>query len=103
MFQARIIRQEVAITDVEGDTIDAAKEKLRVWWENDDNLRRLDWLTHSAGSAPEIVVRAPQHVIDKIIRRQPEMDEEELMRRWAEATGSSVQDLVDWIDRSRSS
>ena len=44
--------------------------------------------------------RAPQHVIDKIIRRQPELDEEELMRRWAEATGSSVQDLVDWIDRS---
>ena len=47
--------------------------------------------------------RAPQHVIDKIIRRQPELDEEELMRRWAEATGSSVQDLVDWIDGSRSS
>ena len=56
MFQARIIRQEVAITDVEGDTLETAKEKLRVWLENDDNLRSLDWLTHSAGSAPEIVV-----------------------------------------------
>jgi hypothetical protein len=56
MFQARIIRQEVATTDVEGDTIDAAKEKLRVWLEDDDNLRSLDWLTHSAGSTPEIVV-----------------------------------------------
>jgi hypothetical protein len=56
MFQARIIRQEVAITQVEGDTIDTAKEKLRVWLENDDNLRSLDWLSHSAGSAPEIVV-----------------------------------------------
>jgi|HubBroStandDraft_4_1064222.scaffolds.fasta_scaffold1266058_1 hypothetical protein len=55
-FQARIIRQEVAITDVEGDTIETAKEKLRVWLENDENLRSLDWLTHSAGSAPEIVV-----------------------------------------------
>ena len=55
MFQARIIRQEVAITDVEGDTIEAAKEKLRVWLENDDNLRSLDWVSHSAGSAPEIV------------------------------------------------
>jgi hypothetical protein len=31
MFQARIIRQEVAITDVEGDTLETAKEKLRVW------------------------------------------------------------------------
>jgi hypothetical protein len=31
MFQARIIRQEVAFTDVEGDTIDTAKEKLRLW------------------------------------------------------------------------
>jgi hypothetical protein len=56
MFQARIIRQEVAITDVEGDTIDAAKEKLRVWLENDDNLRSLDWVTYSSGSPPEIVV-----------------------------------------------
>ena len=37
-FQARIIRQEVAITDVEGDTIETAKEKLRVWLENDENL-----------------------------------------------------------------
>jgi hypothetical protein len=42
--------------DVEGDTIETAKEKLRVWLENDENLRSLDWLTHSAGSAPEIVV-----------------------------------------------
>ena len=56
MFQARIIRQEVAITAVEGDTIDAAKEKLRMWLENDDNLRSLDWISHSEGSAPEIVV-----------------------------------------------
>jgi len=56
MFQAGIIRQEVAITEVEGDTIDAAKEKLRMWLENDDNLKSLDWVTHSAGSAPEIVV-----------------------------------------------
>jgi hypothetical protein len=56
MFQARIIRQEVAITDVEGDTLETAKEKLRAWLENDDNLRRLDWASHSAGSAPEIVV-----------------------------------------------
>jgi hypothetical protein len=55
MFQARIIRQAVAITDVEGDTIYTAKEKLRVWLENDDNLRSLDWVAHSAGSAPEIV------------------------------------------------
>jgi hypothetical protein len=55
-FQARIIRQEVAITYVEGETIEMAKEKLRVWLENDENLRSLDWLTHSAGSAPEIVV-----------------------------------------------
>jgi hypothetical protein len=39
-----------------GDTIDAAKEKLRVWLENDDNLRSLDWVSHSNGSAPEIVV-----------------------------------------------
>jgi hypothetical protein len=56
MFQARIIRQEVAITDVEGDTLETAKEKLRVWLENDDNLKSLDWLSHSASSAPEIVV-----------------------------------------------
>jgi hypothetical protein len=56
MFQARIIRQEVAITDVEGDTLETAKEKLRLWLENDDNLSSLDWVTHSAGSAPEIVV-----------------------------------------------
>ena len=56
MFQARIIRQEVAITEVEGDTLETAKEKLRVWLENDENLRSLDWVTHSAGSAPEIVV-----------------------------------------------
>ena len=56
MFQARIIRQEVAFTDVEGDTIDAAKEKLRLWLENDDNLKSLDWVSHSAGSPPEIVV-----------------------------------------------
>jgi hypothetical protein len=56
MFQARIIRQEVAITDVEGDTIDEVKEKLRVRLENDENLWSLDWLTHSAGSLPEIVL-----------------------------------------------
>jgi hypothetical protein len=56
MFRARIIRQEVAIAEVEGDTIDSAKEKLRVWLENDDNLKSLDWVTHSSGSAPEIVV-----------------------------------------------
>ena len=55
-FQARIIRQEVAITDVEGDTLETAKEKLRVWLENADNLKSLDWVSHSAGSAPEIVV-----------------------------------------------
>jgi hypothetical protein len=54
MFQARIIRQAVAITDVEGDTLEAAKAKLRAWLENDDNLKSLDWVTHSAGSAPEI-------------------------------------------------
>ena len=43
MFQARIIRQEVAITEVEGDTLEAAKEKLRVWLENAlrVDLRRL--------------------------------------------------------------
>jgi hypothetical protein len=56
MFQARIIRQATAITDVEGDTIDEAKEKLRVWLENDENLKSLDWLTYSAGSLPEVVV-----------------------------------------------
>jgi hypothetical protein len=56
MFQARIIRQEVTITDVEGDTLETAKEKLRVWLENADNLKSLDWVSHSAGSAPEIVV-----------------------------------------------
>jgi hypothetical protein len=56
MFQARVIRQEVAITLVEGDTLETAKEKLRAWLENEDNLRSLDWVTHSAGSAPEIVV-----------------------------------------------
>ena len=44
MFQARIIRQEVAITDVEGDTLEMAKEKLRVWLENDEYLKSLDWL-----------------------------------------------------------
>jgi hypothetical protein len=56
MFQARIIRREVAITQVEGDTIDTAKEKLRVWLEDAGNLRSLDWVSHSEGSAPEIVV-----------------------------------------------
>jgi hypothetical protein len=56
MFQARIIRQEVAITDMEGDTLETAKEKLRVWLENEDNLRSLDWVSRSNGSAPEIVV-----------------------------------------------
>jgi hypothetical protein len=56
MFQARIIRQEVAVTEVEGDTLETAKEKLRAWLENEDNLRSLDWATHSAGSVPEIVV-----------------------------------------------
>ncbi len=55
-FQARILRQEVALTNVDGDTLDMAKEKLRVWLENDDNLRSLDWVSHSDGSAPEIVV-----------------------------------------------
>jgi hypothetical protein len=45
-----------AITDVEGDTIDSAKEKLRLRLENEDNLKSLYWITHSAGSAPEIVV-----------------------------------------------
>jgi hypothetical protein len=53
---SQIIRQEVAITDVEGDTLETAKEKLRVWLENADNLKSLDWVSHSAGSAPEIVV-----------------------------------------------
>ena len=56
MFQARIIRQEVAITDVEGDTLETAKEKLRVRLENADNLKTLDRVSHSAGSGPEIVV-----------------------------------------------
>ena len=56
MFQARIIRQEVAITGVEGDTLETTKEKLRVWLDNDENLKSLDWVTHSAGSATEIVV-----------------------------------------------
>jgi hypothetical protein len=55
MFQARIIRQKVAITQVEGDTIDTAKEKLMVWLAKNDNVESLDWLCHSAGSAPEIV------------------------------------------------
>jgi hypothetical protein len=55
-FQARIIRREVAITEVVGDTIDTAKEKLREWLENADNLRSLDWISHSEGSVPEIVV-----------------------------------------------
>jgi hypothetical protein len=55
MFQARIIRQKVAITQVEGDTIDTAKEKLMVWLAKNDNVESLDWLSHSAGSAPEIV------------------------------------------------
>jgi hypothetical protein len=56
MFQARIVRQDVAITDVEGDNIDGAKEKLRTWLANEDNLKSLDWVSHSEGSAPEIVV-----------------------------------------------
>jgi len=56
MFQARIIRREVAITEVEGDTLETAKENLRLWLENEDDLSSLDWVTHSAGSAPEIVV-----------------------------------------------
>jgi hypothetical protein len=55
MFQARIIRQKVAITQVEGDTIDTAKEKLMMWLAKNDNVESLDWLSHSAGSAPEIV------------------------------------------------
>jgi hypothetical protein len=55
-FQARIIRRTVAITDVEGDTIDEAKEKLRLWLENEENLKSLDWVSHSDGSLPEIVV-----------------------------------------------
>jgi hypothetical protein len=54
-FQARIIRQEVAITQVVGDSIDAAKEKLRAWLEDVDNLKSLDWVSHSEGSAPEII------------------------------------------------
>ena len=56
MFQAGITRQEVAVTDVEGDTLETAKEKLRVRLENDENLESLDWVTHSVGSAPEVVV-----------------------------------------------
>jgi hypothetical protein len=56
MFRARIIRQEVAISEVEGDTLETAKEKLRAWLDNADNLKSLDWVSHSAGSAPEIVV-----------------------------------------------
>ena len=40
-FQARIIRQEVAITDVEGDTIETAKEKLRAIVPN-GSLRQPD-------------------------------------------------------------
>jgi hypothetical protein len=56
MFQAGITRQEVAVTDVEGDTLETAKEKLSVRLENDENLESLDWVTHSAGSAPEVVV-----------------------------------------------
>jgi hypothetical protein len=39
MFQAGITRQEVAVR-----------------LENDENLESLDWVTHSAGSAPEVVV-----------------------------------------------
>ena len=67
MFQARIIRQEVAITGVEGDTLETTKEKLRVWLDNDENLKSLDWVTHSAGSATEIVVMievSPSNVED---------------------------------------
>jgi hypothetical protein len=56
MFQAGITRQEVAVTDVEGDTLETAKEKLSVRLENDENLESLDWVTHSAGRAPEVVV-----------------------------------------------
>jgi hypothetical protein len=56
MFQAGITRQEVAVTDVEGDTLETAKEKLSVRLENDENLESLDSVTHSAGSAPEVVV-----------------------------------------------
>ena len=40
---------------MEGDTIDTAKEKLMVWLAKNDNVESLDWLSHSAGSAPEIV------------------------------------------------
>jgi hypothetical protein len=39
MFQARIIRQEVAITEVEGDTLETAKEKAESVLENGDNLK----------------------------------------------------------------
>jgi hypothetical protein len=56
MFRARIIRQAVAISEVEGDTLETAKEKLRAWLDNADNLKSLDWVSHSEGSAPEIVV-----------------------------------------------
>ena len=37
-------------------TLETTKEKLRVWLDNDENLKSLDWVTHSAGSATEIVV-----------------------------------------------
>jgi hypothetical protein len=53
MFRARIIRQAVAISEVEGDTLETAKEKLRAWLDNADNLKSLDWVSHSEGSAPE--------------------------------------------------
>jgi hypothetical protein len=33
MFQTKIIRQEAAIRDVDGDILETAKEKLRVWLE----------------------------------------------------------------------
>jgi hypothetical protein len=36
--------------------VETAKEKLSEWLEDDENLKSLDWVTHSAGSAPEIVV-----------------------------------------------
>jgi hypothetical protein len=35
---------------------ETAKEKPRAWLEDADNLRSLDWVSHSEGSAPEIVV-----------------------------------------------
>jgi hypothetical protein len=31
-----------------------------------------------------LVARAPQYMLDKIIDRQPPLDEQELIRRWAE-------------------